>query len=243
MTRPRGERLLGENSHLLVKASFLYRLPESLDCFRGFFPEEAPAWEWLRAIGPALASLGESPKFETLPPGLHIEGAVFVHPTASLPHYGTLLGPIWIGPGSRLAPGCYLRGNVIVGAQCVVGHNAEIKNALLMDGVQIPHRPYVGDSVLGNGTHLGAGVVLSNLRLDQKTIKVRLPAGIVDTGLRKFGALLGDQAEVGCNAVLNPGTILGKRALVTPAITVGGYIPAATIAHARVSISHIPLRE
>jgi UDP-N-acetylglucosamine diphosphorylase / glucose-1-phosphate thymidylyltransferase / UDP-N-acetylgalactosamine diphosphorylase / glucosamine-1-phosphate N-acetyltransferase / galactosamine-1-phosphate N-acetyltransferase len=227
-----------------VKAADLFSLPESLAIFREFFNPDVSPWEWLRQIGPALASLDPSLAEQVFPPGVHVEGPVYVHPTVLLPRYATLIGPIWIGAGSKLLPGCYLRGNVIVGANCTVGHNAELKNSLLMDEVQIPHQPYVGDSILGSGSHLGAGVVLSNLRLDQKTVSVRLPgAAIVDTGLRKFGALLGEQAEVGCNAVLNPGTILGKRALVTPSITVGGVIPAAMIAHARFSVTLIPRRD
>ena len=176
-------------------------------------------------------------------PGLHIEGQVYVHPTAQLPHTATLIGPIWIGPGTKLLPGCYLRGNVIVGANCTVGHNAEIKNSLLMDGVQVPHRPYIGDSILGNGAHLGAGAILSNLRLDQKNITLRLPDGTVDTGLRKFGAILGDRAEVGCNGVLNPGTLLGPRALVMPAIAFGGYLPPNTIAKTRQTVTLLPRRD
>jgi NDP-sugar pyrophosphorylase family protein len=227
-----------------VKASDLFTLPESLAIFREFFKPDAVPWEWLRQIGPALASLPPSKGERSFSPGVHVEGPVFIHPSAQLPHNATLIGPIWVGPGSKLMPGCYLRGNVIVGANCTVGHNAEVKNSLLMDDVQIPHRPYVGDSILGSGCHLGAGVVLSNLRLDRKPVSVRLPDGeVVDTGLRKFGALLGEQAEVGCNAVLNPGTILGKRALVAPSITVGGVVPAAMIARARSSVSLIPRRD
>jgi len=112
-----------------------------------------------------------------------------------------------------------------------------------MDNVQVPHRPYIGDSILGNGAHLGAGVVISNLRLDQKPISVRLPSGVVDTGLRKFGAILGDKAEIGCNAVLNPGAVLGPRALVTPTIVVSGYVPPATIAHVRATVHFVPRRD
>jgi UDP-N-acetylglucosamine diphosphorylase / glucose-1-phosphate thymidylyltransferase / UDP-N-acetylgalactosamine diphosphorylase / glucosamine-1-phosphate N-acetyltransferase / galactosamine-1-phosphate N-acetyltransferase len=132
---------------------------------------------------------------------------------------------------------------VIVGADCVLGNSCEFKNCLLMDGVQVPHFNYVGDSILGNGAHLGAGVILSNLRLDQKPISVRLPDATVDTGLRKFGAILGDKAEVGCNAVLQPGTILGKRALVMPTIAFGGFLPAATIARVRAAVTTMPRRD
>lgn len=227
-----------------MKAAELFSFPDSLNLFREFFNLEAAPWDWLRQIGPALKATAASWPSCSLPPGIHVEGPVYVHPSVQVPAYATLIGPIWIGPDSKLLPGCFLRGNVLVGAGCTVGHNAEIKNSLLLDKVQIPHRPYVGDSILGNHSHLGAGVVLSNLRLDQKSITVRLRGGpAVDTGLRKFGALLGDGAEVGCNAVLNPGTILGKRALVTPSITVGGVIPEATIAHVRQSVHFIPRRD
>lgn len=213
-----------------VKASDLYQLPDSLARFSAFFSPEALPWEWLRQIGPALASLGDAQPLKGSSSALQIEGPVFVHPSVKLPPYGALIGPIWIGAETKLLPGIFLRGNVIVGARCTVGHNAEIKNSLLMDGVQVPHKPYIGDSILGNGAHLGAGVVLSNLRLDQKNIVLRLPeGGAVDTGLRKFGALLGDNAEVGCNSVLNPGTILGRRSLVAPAISFGGVAPGATV--------------
>jgi NDP-sugar pyrophosphorylase family protein len=131
---------------------------------------------------------------------------------------------------------------VIVGEDCVLGNACEFKNCLLMDGVQVPHFSYVGDSVLGNRVHLGAGAICSNLRLDQQPIVVRTADASYDTGLRKFGVIAGDDVEVGCNAVLNPGTILGPRALVTPLISVGGHVPAATIAHARPAIKLIPRR-
>lgn len=227
-----------------MKAADLFSLPESLSHFRSFFDPEVAPWLWLKQIGPALKAQGLALWAGEKSPALQIEGEVYIHPSVKLPSYGTLIGPIWIGPGTKLLPGCFLRGNVIVGADCTVGHNAEIKNSLLMDRVQVPHRPYIGDSILGTGAHLGAGVVLSNLRLDQKNITLRLPGGVtVDSGLRKFGALLGDGAEVGCNSVLNPGTILGKRALVTPSIVLGGVIPAATIAHTKSHQVLIPRRD
>jgi NDP-sugar pyrophosphorylase family protein len=109
-----------------------------------------------------------------------------------------------------------------------------------MDGVQAPHFNYVGDSVLGNGAHLGAGAICSNLRLDQKSVLIQLEGRTVDTGLKKFGAILGDGAEVGCNAVLNPGTLLGPRSLVMPAIAFGGVLPASTIARVRQQVTLVP---
>jgi bifunctional N-acetylglucosamine-1-phosphate-uridyltransferase/glucosamine-1-phosphate-acetyltransferase GlmU-like protein len=125
----------------------------------------------------------------------------------------------------------------------VLGNACEFKNCLLMDGAQVPHFNYVGDSILGNGAHFGAGAICSNLRLDQAPVVIRTAERTYETGLRKFGAIVGDRAEVGCNAVLNPGTLLGPRSLVTPAIAFGGHLPAATIAHARPAIRLIPRRD
>jgi UDP-N-acetylglucosamine diphosphorylase / glucose-1-phosphate thymidylyltransferase / UDP-N-acetylgalactosamine diphosphorylase / glucosamine-1-phosphate N-acetyltransferase / galactosamine-1-phosphate N-acetyltransferase len=207
-----------------------------------FAPDAAP-WDWLKSIGAALKAANLSPNARTLPPGVHVEGAVFLDPSVKLPPHATIIGPTWIGAGTEIRPGAYIRGNVIVGDNCVLGNSCEFKNCLLMDGVQVPHFSYVGDSVLGNGAHLGAGVILSNLRLDQQPIGVRLPEGYFETGLRKFGAILGDKAEVGCNAVLQPGTILGRRALVMPTMAFGGYLPAETIARVRTAVTTMPRRD
>lgn len=226
-----------------MKASELFALPPSLQVFATHFPAEAGPWEWLKQIGAALKAVSFPATNRVLPPGVHVEGAVFIDPSVKLPPHATIIGPTWIGAGTEIRPGAYIRGNVIVGANCVLGNSCEFKNCLLMDGVQVPHFSYVGDSVLGNGAHLGAGVILSNLRLDQQVISMRLPEGVVDTGLRKFGAILGDKAEVGCNAVLQPGTILGKRALVMPTMAFGGYLPAETIARVRVAVTTMPRRD
>jgi NDP-sugar pyrophosphorylase family protein len=171
-----------------------------------------------------------------------VEGKVWIHPSVNLPPYATLIGPLWIGAKTEIRPGAFIRGNVIVGEACILGNACEFKNCLLMDRVAASHFNYVGDSILGNGAHLGAGVICSNLRLDQQPIVVRATDASYETGLRKFGAIIGDNAEVGCNAVLNPGTLLGPRALVSPAITVSGHVPAATIAHARTLVKLIPRR-
>lgn len=226
-----------------VKASELFALPASLQVFSAHFSAEVAPWEWLRQIGVALKTVSFPPLTRALPPGVHVEGAVFIDPSVKLPPQATIIGPAWIGPGTEIRPGAYIRGNVIVGANCVLGNSCEFKNCLLMDGAQVPHFSYVGDSVLGNGAHLGAGVILSNLRLDQQPISIRLPEGVMETGLRKFGAILGDKAEVGCNAVLQPGTILGKRALVMPTIAFAGYLPEATIARVRAAVTTFPRRD
>lgn len=225
-----------------MTAADLFSLPPSLASFAAHFPADAAPWEWLKSIGRALAEL-PAPVLRALPPGVQVEGAVWIDPTVKLPAYATITGPAWIGAKTEIRPGAFIRGNVIAGEGCVLGNACEFKNCLLMDGVQAPHFNYVGDSILGSGAHLGAGVILSNLRLDRKPVSVRLPSGTFDTGLRKFGAILGDEAEAGCNAVLNPGTILGKRALVMPATAFGGYLPANTIARIRGTVTQIPRRD
>jgi NDP-sugar pyrophosphorylase family protein len=139
-------------------------------------------------------------------------------------------GPAWIGPHCEIRHGAYIRENVIIGAGSVIGNSVEIKNSILFNGCQVPHFNYVGDSVLGAKVHLAAGVIVSNLKLNGDFITVRLNDAIVTTGLRKFGALIGDQAEVGCNAVLNPGSILGRRSLVYPGVMWRGILPADSIA-------------
>ena len=226
-----------------MKASDFFSLPASLVSFAEHFPSEVAPWEWLKRIAPALAAQDFSQPQATRPPGVHLEGDVYLHPSVKLPAYATIIGPAWIGPGTELRPGAYIRGNVIVGAHCVLGNACEFKNALLLDRVQVPHFSYVGDSVIGNQAHLGAGAICSNLRLDQQPVIVRTPEVVYETGLRKFGASLGDAAEVGCNAVLNPGTVLGRRALVMPTVAFAGYLPPATIAKSRGGVTHLPRRD
>jgi NDP-sugar pyrophosphorylase family protein len=230
----------------LVKASLFFDLPASLAAFKAHFSPEVAPWEWLKVIGQALNSVELPPAMEGfLPghPGVHVSGRVYLHPSVKLPAFATLIGPAWIGPNVDIRPGAYVRGNVIVGQGSVLGNSCEYKNCLLMDQVETMHFNYVGDSILGNGAHLGAGVICSNLRLDRQPITVQLPDGLVETGLRKFGAILGDKVEVGSNVVLNPGAVLGKRALVAPAIAFTGYLPAATIARARTQISFVERRD
>ena len=225
-----------------MKASDFFALPNSLGAFRSFFPADAPPWEWLKQIGPALAVHVYPPKAPKVPPGVHVEGRVHIDPSVMLPDRATIIGPAWIGAGTEIRPGAFIRGNVIAGEGCILGNASEFKNCLLMDEVQAPHFNYVGDSILGNRAHLGAGAICSNYRLDHADVTVRLPEGTVDTGLRKFGAILGDEAEVGCNAVLNPGTLLGPRSLVMPAIAFGGVLAPSTIARVRQQVTFVARR-
>ena len=226
-----------------VKASEFFTLPPSLGRFASFFPADVAPWEWLKKIGAALEAESFGPLELKIPAGVQIEDKVWLHPSVKLPAFAVIQGPAWIGAKTDIRPGAFIRGNVIAGEGCVLGNSSEFKNCLLMDGVQAPHFNYVGDSILGNRAHLGAGAICSNLRLDQAEVTVRLPDRTVATGLRKFGAILGDQAEVGCNAVLNPGSVLGPRALVMPAMSFGGVLPAATIARVRQSVTTIARRD
>jgi NDP-sugar pyrophosphorylase family protein len=226
-----------------MKASEFFTLPASLERFAPRFRPDVPPWEWLKQIGAALSELTAPIGAPKVPPGVHLEGPVWLGAGVRLPAYATIIGPVWIGAGTEIRPGAYIRNNVIVGEGCVLGNACEFKNCLLMDGVQVPHFSYVGDSVLGNKAHFGAGVICSNLRLDQQPIVIRTGTATYETGLRKFGAIVGEAAEVGCNAVLNPGSILGRRALVTPTLAFSGVLPANTIAHARPAVKFIPRRD
>jgi NDP-sugar pyrophosphorylase family protein len=138
-------------------------------------------------------------------------------------------GPAIIGHNCEIRHCAYIRGNVIIGNNVVVGNSTEVKNAILFNRVQVPHFNYVSDSILGFKSHLGAGVITSNLKSDGTLVKVKHEGNIIETGLRKFGAIIGDSAEVGCNAVLNPGTILGKNSIVYPLCSVRGIIPENSI--------------
>ena len=219
-------RLRKSRSAERVKASDLFEFPESLP-FASHFDGDAAPWDWVPQIKKALAAYEFGPlEARELPPGVVVEGQVYLHPTVKLPPFCQIAGPAWIGPEVEIRPGAFIRGTVIVGAGSVLGNSCEFKNCLLLEKVQAPHFSYVGDSILGNRSHLGAGVILSNLRLDQKPVKVSVDGEKIDTGLRKLGALVGDEAEAGCNAVLNPGSILGRRALVGPLVAFRGTLKA-----------------
>ncbi len=151
-------------------------------------------------------------------------------------------GPAIIGKNCHLRHNAYLRENVIIGDNCVVGNASELKNALLFNGAQVPHYNYVGDAILGHKAHLGAGVKISNVKLFPGNVEVEVDGVPLDTGLRKFGALLGDGAEAGCNAVLNPGSILGRGAVVYPNVFWRGILPANMIAKNQAAIEVIAKR-
>jgi len=226
----------------VVKAEDFFNWPDSIP-FADFFSPEVRPWEWLPCIKEALAGLVGNVAIRELPPGVHIEGEVYLGESVKLPPYCFIKGPCWIGDEVEIRPSAYIRGNVIAGAGSVLGNSCEYKNALLMENTQTPHFSYVGDSILGNGAHLGAGVILSNLRFDQKNIVVHLDGKRVDTGLRKFGAILGDKAEIGCNTAVMPGAIIGKGSLVGPTTSFSGYLEPGQLYLGKSGHRKMPLRD
>ncbi len=140
----------------------------------------------------------------------------------------TIEAPAIIGEGTEIRPGAFIRGNVITGKNCVIGNSTELKNCILLDNVQVPHYNYVGDSVLGNFSHMGAGSICSNLKSDGKSVVIHSDKDY-ETGLRKIGGILGDYADVGCGCVLNPGTVIGKNTSVYPLTSLRGVYPSECI--------------
>jgi len=148
---------------------------------------------------------------------------VKIAPTASI------TGPCIIGKGTELRPGAFIRGSVLIGEGCVIGNSTELKNVIIFDSVQVPHFNYVGDSILGYKSHMGAGAITSNVKSDKTLVTVKSPDEQIATGRKKFGAMLGDHVEVGCNSVLNPGTVIGRHSNVYPLSSVRGVVPANSI--------------
>jgi NDP-sugar pyrophosphorylase family protein len=154
---------------------------------------------------------------------------VWIAKDAKIAPSATVNGPAIIGHGTELRTGAFIRGSVIVGNDCVVGNSCELKNAILFDSVQVPHFNYIGDSILGYRSHTGAGAITSNVKSDKSLVKVKTEGEPMETGLKKFGAMLGDYVEVGCNSVLNPGTVIGRNTNIYPLSSVRGTIPPDSI--------------
>lgn len=183
-------------------------------------------WEALPGIGEQLLRLIpclSRERYEEIAPD------VWVAKTASIARTAELIGPCIIGENTEIRPGAYLRGKILVGEGAVIGNSTELKNVILFDGVQVPHYNYVGDAILGYKAHMGAGSITSNVKADRRLVIVHAEGENQPTRLKKFGALLGDYAEIGCNAVLNPGTIIGRNATVYPLTSVRGYVPEGCI--------------
>lgn len=160
--------------------------------------------------------------FTEISDGVFVGKNVKIYPTA------TIEGPAIIGDGTEIRPGAFIRGSVITGANCVIGNSTELKNCVLAENVQVPHYNYVGDSILGNFAHMGAGSICSNLKTDKKAVVIHADKEY-ETGLRKIGGILGDGADIGCGCVLNPGTIIGKNTSVYPLNSLRGVFPSDCI--------------
>ena len=182
-------------------------------------------WQALKGIRDLILQLGSGldDAYEEIAP------TVWVHKTATVAPTAYLGAPCIIGAGTEIRHCAFIRGSALVGENCVVGNSVELKNVILFDNVQVPHFNYVGDSILGYKSHMGAGSVTSNVKSDQTLVVVKNGDEKIETGLKKFGAMLGDFVEVGCNSVLNPGTVIGRNSQVYPTSCVRGVIPANTI--------------
>lgn len=185
-------------------------------------------WEMLPKIKDVIAKLLKTgiPDFTELKPGVLIGKDVKIAATV------TIEAPAIIGHGTELRPGAYIRGNVITGEGCVMGNSSEYKNCILLDKVQTPHYNYIGDSILGNKAHTGAGSICSNLKSDGKPVVIRGDVNY-ETGLRKIGGILADGADVGCGCVINPGTVIGKNTSVYPLTALRGVYPENSIVKAQ----------
>ena len=182
-------------------------------------------WEALKGIKDLILTLG---------PGLgedytEVSPTVWVHKTATVAPTAYLGAPCIIGANTEVRHCAFIRGSALVGENCVVGNSVELKNVILFDNVQVPHYNYVGDSILGYKSHMGAGSLTSNVKSDQTPVVVKNGEEKIATGLKKFGAMLGDHVEVGCNSVLNPGTVVGRNSNIYPTSCVRGVIPEKSI--------------
>ncbi len=208
--------------HKQVKTSELFHCvtPYLAEWFNSFtYP-----WEMLSAIGDFVKELIAKgiPGYTLIAEDVLVGENVKIYPTA------TIEGPAILGSGTEVRPGAFIRGKVITGENCVIGNSTELKNCVLLNKVQVPHYNYVGDSVLGNHAHMGAGSICSNLKADGKSVVIRGDENY-ETGLRKIGGILGDNADIGCGSVLNPGTIVGQSTSVYPLTSLRGVFPAGCI--------------
>ena len=202
----------------------LYTLEETIakDLFEGV---EYP-WEVLPKIEAFILELGKTLSEDEYD---CIDGNIWIAKSATIAPTASITGPCIIGKNTEVRQCAFIRGKAIVGENCVVGNSTELKNVILFNNVQVPHYNYVGDSILGFKSHMGAGSITSNVKSDKTLVTVKNGAERIETGRKKFGAILGDHVEVGCNSVLNPGTVVGRGSSIYPVSCVRGAIPAGSI--------------
>lgn len=206
------------------KISNMYDLEQTIAA--ELFKDIEYPWEALPKIGDFIKELGptlDSNIFEKRGEDIWIAKSVKIYDTA------TITGPLIIDEDTEVRPGAFIRGNAIVGKNCVVGNSTELKNVVLFNTVQVPHYNYVGDSILGYKSHMGAGSITSNVKSDKTLVVVKDGVEEIKTGLKKFGAMLGNGVEVGCNSVLNPGTVVCPNSNIYPVSCVRGVVPANSI--------------
>ena len=206
---------------MIYKISDLYDLNETIaaEVFEG----KVYPWEVLKDIGDFIKKLGPTLSKDIFD---NPKENVWIAKSVSIAETATLNGPLIIDENTEVRPGAFIRGNAIVGKNCVVGNSTELKNVILFNTVQVPHYNYVGDSILGTHSHMGAGSITSNVKSDKTLVCVKDKDEVIETGLKKFGAMLGDYVEVGCNSVLNPGTVIGRNANIYPLSRVRGVVYA-----------------
>ncbi len=225
----------------------MFPAPDYLDLSQTAHPElfnsQDPVWNVLKMIEGYLAKNLTPAMQGQLIGNSYIGDHVRIGEGTIIEPGAVIKGPAWIGRNCQIRPGAYIRNNVIIGDNCVVGNSSEIKNAVLFNGCQIPHFNYVGDSILGAKAHLGAGVILSNFKLMGDEVVVRHDGERHSTGLRKFGAIIGDGVEIGCHAVLNPGSIIGRKAIIYPGVVWRGVLLAHSTVKNRSDYQVIPSRD
>lgn len=206
------------------------RIPEMYDLSHTMASELLESvtfpWEALPKIKEFILKTGAGLSLEEYD---HPADDVWIHKTAKVFPSAYIAGPCIIGAGTEVRHCAFIRGSALVGENCVVGNSTELKNVILFDNVQTPHYNYVGDSILGYKSHTGAGAITSNVKSDKKLVTVHFEDGDVETGLKKFGAMIGDFVEVGCGSVLNPGTVIGRNTNIYPLSSVRGAVNAASI--------------
>lgn len=212
----------------MFKPSDLFDLKQTAHA--GLFKNVEFTWEALQEIKAYIETNGKPISQDKCGGGAFVGEKVFIGEGTVVEAGAMIKGPAIIGRNCQIRHNAYIREHVIIGDGCVVGNSSEIKNAVLFNEVIAPHFNYVGDSILGYKTHLGAGVILSNFKSLPGNVTVEMEGTPFDTGLRKFGALIGDGAEVGCNSVLNPGSIIGRGAVIYPGVNWRGILPANMIA-------------